>query len=113
MKHNYFKHLFAALLLLFATVATAHDFEVDGFYYNILPGGYGTVEVTYKGTSFNEYSNEYTGDVVIPNSVTYNGSTYSVNRIGERAFCYCSGITSVVIPKSVASVENYAFTDCI
>ena len=112
MKHNYFKHLFAALLLLFATVATAHDFEVDGFYYNILPGGYGTVEVTYKGTSFNEYSNEYTGDVVIPNSVTYNGSTYSVNRIGERAFCYCSGITSVVIPKSVASVENYAFSDC-
>ena len=112
MKHNYFKHLFAALLLLFATVATAHDFEVDGFYYNILPGGYGTVEVTYKGTSFNEYSNEYTGDVVIPNSVTYNGSTYSVNRIGERAFSYCSGITSVVIPKSVASVENYAFSDC-
>ena len=112
MKHNYFKHLFAALLLLCSTVATAHDFEVDGFYYNILPGGYGTVEVTYKGTSFNEYSNEYTGDVVIPNSVTYNGSTYSVNRIGERAFSYCSGITSVVIPKSVASVENYAFSDC-
>lgn len=112
MKHNYFKHLFAALLLLCATVATAHDFEVDGFYYNILPGGYGTVEVTYKGTSFDEYSNEYTGDVVIPNSVTYNGSTYSVNRIGERAFSYCSGITSVVIPKNVASVENYAFSDC-
>ena len=112
MKHNYFKHLFAALLLLCSTVATAHDFEVDGFYYNILPGGYGTVEVTYKGTSFDEYSNEYTGDVVIPNSVTYNGSTYSVNRIGERAFSYCSGITSVVIPKNVASVENYAFSDC-
>ena len=34
MKHN-FKLLLVALMLLCSTVATAHDFEVDGIYYNI------------------------------------------------------------------------------
>ena len=33
MKH--LKHLFTALLLLFTTTATAHDFNVDGIYYKI------------------------------------------------------------------------------
>ena len=35
MKHNYFKHLFTALLLLCTTVATANDFEVGNIYYYI------------------------------------------------------------------------------
>ena len=39
------KHLFTALLLLCATVATAHDFEVGGIYYNILSEEDKTVEV--------------------------------------------------------------------
>ena len=70
MKHNYFKHLFTALLLLCTTVVTAHDFEVGGIYYNILSGVDKTVAVTFKGTEYGEYSNEYTGNVVIPTSVT-------------------------------------------
>ena len=70
MKHKHFKHLFTALLLLCTTVVTAHEFEVDGIYYNILSKTDKTVEVTFKGTSNSEYSNEYTGNVVIPTSVT-------------------------------------------
>ena len=65
-----FKHLFTALLLLCTTVATAHDFEVDGIYYNILSEEDKTVEVTYKGISYSQYLNEYTGSVVIPETVT-------------------------------------------
>ena len=40
------KQLFTTLLLLFATVATAHDFEVDGIYYNITDATNKTIEVT-------------------------------------------------------------------
>ncbi|MGN0207627.1 MAG: hypothetical protein ACI4BC_10310, partial [Muribaculaceae bacterium] len=58
-----------AMLSLVATAATAHDFEVDGIYYN--KNDDGTVSVTYKGSAYNEYADEYTGDVVIPSSVTY------------------------------------------
>ena len=70
MKHKHFKNLFTTLLLLCTTVATAHDFEVGGIYYNILSETDKTLAVTFKGTSYYEYSNEYTGDVVIPTSVT-------------------------------------------
>ena len=69
------------LLLLCATIATAHDFEVGGIYYNITDATNKTVKVTYRGTSENDYSNEYTGSVVIPESVTYNGTTYGVTSI--------------------------------
>ena len=75
MKHNYLKHLFTALLLLCATMATAHDFVVGGIYYNFLSKTDKTVEVTFKGTSYYQYSNEYSGSVVIPASVVYNDVT--------------------------------------
>ena len=104
--------IFVTLLLLCFANANAHDFEVDGIYYNITSSSNKTVEVTYRGTSFDQYSNEYTGSVVIPSSVTYNGTTYSVTTIGSEAFYSCSGLTSVTIPNSVTSIENYAFIDC-
>ena len=59
----------------------AHDFEVDGIYYDKINSS--KVEVTYKGDSYDSYSNEYNGSVVIPSSVNYEGITYSVTSIGE------------------------------
>ncbi len=110
MKHNYLKHLFTALLLLYTTVATAHDFEVGGIYYNITDAASKTVAVTYKGSYASSYSNEYTGSVVISENVTYNGIVYSVTSIGDRAFDDCYGLTSITIPNSVTSIGSYAFS---
>ena len=109
MKHL-IKLAFLLLALLLPATATAHDFEVDGIYYNILNDN--EVEVTYKGTSYNSYSNEYSGSVAIPPSVTYNGKTYSITTIGGAAFDNCSGLTSVTIPNSVTSVGSSAFYGC-
>ena len=86
----------AAVLTLVATAASAHDFDVDGIYYN--DNGDGTVSVTYQGDSYNEYDNEYTGEIVIPFFVTYSGTPYYVTSIGNEAFSGCSGMTSVTIP---------------
>ena len=102
------KSLLATLAMLLCTIsASAHSFEVDGIYYNITFRK--TVQVTYRGSSSNSYSNEYSGDVVIPETVTYESKTYSITSIGEYAFCYCSSLTSVTIPNSVTSIGRSAF----
>ncbi|MGN0187307.1 MAG: leucine-rich repeat protein, partial [Paludibacteraceae bacterium] len=64
------------------------------------------------GSDPDAFTNEYTGDVVIPESVVYNGTTYSVTSIGEDAFWDCSGLTSVTIPNSVTSIGSSAFSGC-
>ena len=92
-------------------VANAHDFEVDGIYYNILTTA--KVEITFKGSSYYEYDNEYTGKAEFPESVTYNGNTYSVTSIGDRAFYGCTGLTCITIPYSVTSIGIQAFDGCI
>ena len=107
------KKLFTLLFALVATTALwAHDFEVDGIYYKILKDKTNEVEVTYRGSYYNSYSNEYTGSVTIPSTVTYNGTTYSVTRIGEDAFSICRGLTSVTIGNSVTSLGEGAFYHC-
>ena len=111
MKHTHLKHLFTALLLLCTTMVTAHDFEADGIYYNIT--GANTVEVTYRGDSADDYYDEYTGSVVIPESIVYNGTNYSVTRIGNNAFMYCWSMTSIEIPNSVKLIGDAAFYDCL
>ena len=98
--------------LLCSLAATAHDFETGGIYYNITDATNKTVEVAYQGNYYDSYDDEYTGSVVIPESVTYNGNIYSVTSIGNRAFGYCEGLTSIEIPNSVTSIGDDAFNNC-
>ncbi len=105
------------ILTLFALVMAtaslwAHDFEVDGIYYNITDETNKTVAVTYRGSSADNYTNEYSGHVIIPASVTYNGTRYSVTGIGNSAFKNCTDLTSVTIPNSVTTIGNSAFVNC-
>ena len=107
------KKIFTLFLALVAsTCLLAENFSVDGIYYNYLDGKTNEVEVTYRGRFYYDYSNEYSGSVTIPSTVTYNGTTYSVTSIGERAFSDCTGLTAVTIPNSVTSIGDYAFAGC-
>ena len=106
---NLLTFILLLLALLLPATATAHDFEVNGIYYNIN----GTnATVTYKGSYSYSYEDEYNGDVTIPSTVTYNGTTYSVTTIGNYAFYDCSGLTSVTIPNSVTTIGDFSFYDC-
>ncbi len=103
------KLLLSLLMLCCASSALAHDFEVNGIYYN----KNGTkATVTYRGTYSSQYSDEYTGSVSIPSTVTYNGTTYSVTAIGSGAFSRCRNLTNVTIATSVTTIDNTAFSYC-
>ena len=107
------KKLFTLVFALVATTSLwAHNFEVNGIYYNILYDKINEVAVTYRGSSYDSYSNEYSGSVTIPSTVTYNDTTYSVTSIGNNAFYNCFSLTSITIPNSVTSIGNYAFYRC-
>lgn len=106
--------LWLTMLLSFvSTKSFAQDFEVDGIYYTYLSQEDNTVSVSYKGNSYSDYSNEYYGNVVIPTSVAYNGTTFSVTSIGDYAFFDCTSLASIEIPNSVTSIGDSAFSGCI
>ena len=111
---NVFRGIFLSLMLLGTSVASAHDFEVDGVFYDITSLSSSNLEVcvTYQGSSYNEFSNEYSGSVAIPDSVTYNGEIYSVTSIGNNAFYGCNGLTNVTIGNSVTSIGELSFRSC-
>ena len=100
------KILLSLLLLFAASSASAYDFVVNGIYYNI-NGNEATV--TFKGYG-NMQTGCYSGDVTIPETVTYNGVTYAVTAIGRNAFASCTDPTTVTIPKSVTDIASFSFT---
>ena len=107
------RSIIAVAIMMLSLQAMAYDFSYTHqgktLYYNITSEN--TVAVTYYTNNYNNY-NYVSGDVVIPSTLTYNGTTYSVTSIGEQAFYYCSGLTSVTIPNSVTSIGNREFSAC-
>ena len=93
--------------------ASAHDFEVNGIYYNYNDGASGTsVSVTYKGSDY-AMSKVYSGKVRIPETVTYEGNEYSVSSMDSYAFYGCNGLEEVTLPNSMTSMGSYAFKECV
>ncbi|MBQ8387244.1 MAG: leucine-rich repeat protein [Paludibacteraceae bacterium] len=92
--------------LLTALSLSAYDFQSGDLFYNITSSSAPyTVEVTQQS---------YTGltSVIIPETVTYEGTIYSVTSIGYHAFNSCSSLTSVTIPSSVLSIGEETFAYC-
>src|SRR5574344_2884049 len=86
----------AICMLSFHAMAYDFSYTYQGktLYYNITSDN--TVCVTYYSSDNNFQNNNYvSGDVVIPSSVTNNGTTYSVTSIGDYAFQDCISLTSV------------------
>lgn len=110
---NLLRRVCVAMVMMVCVVyvAQAHDFEVDGIYYNITSETNKTVEVTYKGESYSTII-EYSGDIVVPENVSYNDTLYSVVSIGNHAFYNCGDMTSIAIPNSVTSIGKSAFYNC-
>ena len=110
-----------SMLLSLTVLADNDGIMIDGIYYR-LNAGTMTAEVVVgplEDEDVDVYEFPfflrrffYRGDVVIPSSVTYQGTNYSVTSIGKFAFYWCSGLNSVTIPNSVTSIGQNAFYEC-
>lgn len=99
-----------AALLLAGQQAFAFEIEVDGIYYNFLPdlgGGATTLSVQNA-----DQDGTYSGDVVIPETVEWNGQTYQVTSIGIKAFNMCFDLYSVTLPNTINTINYMAFANC-
>lgn len=112
MKKNIFVCLLAVLL---PCLAVAHDFEVDGIYYNITSEEKKTVEVTNPSDNkIVDGGYKFYKDVVfVPEKVNYDGKEYTVTAIGESAFGSNDELLSVVMPNSIVSIGKFAFSACL
>ena len=83
-------------------------FEVGGLFYKTAKGySMDFVEVT-----GNPGGGKYSGDVVVPGTVEYDGITYTVKGVGDRAFEGCDDLRKVTISEGIYKIGAYAFYYC-
>ena len=101
------------LLTFFPLTLFAENVTISGIRYDLKANNTATV---IPSGSYNEagypYANTYSGNITIPSVVTYKNKTYTVTKIGKRAFFYCSNLNTVSIPSTVTSIEDEAFYYC-
>lgn len=105
---------FGFILLCLYSTAQAFDFSSvapsgQTLYYKVIMG---SATVVPRNTSYPYYYSYPTGDLIVPDSVTYDGNTYAVTSIGEAAFHWCSGLTSIVLPETITHIYCSAFSGC-
>ena len=105
--NRFHKVLFVlAILIANCISASAIEFTDNGVRYSVNNDNKTVTVAGYPSGSMP------TGDLTIPESVTYGGISYPVTSIGNKAFYECSGLTSVTIPNSVTEIGDEAFRGC-
>ena len=95
--------------------------EINGQVYWFIPesDGSSNVLVTWNRIGCNSIvdyvrtaSTRYTGDVVVPATVTHNGVIYNVVGADDNAFYMCNGITSLVLQEGMTrwGAHTYFFS---
>lgn len=108
----------------FSTLAAHFDFSATAptgqtLYYRVIDAENRYVALTHPNVSTESESSPWsgfakpTGAITLPETVTYNGTTYTVTAIDAYAFRSCTSLTGdLEIPNTVTSLGSYAFYGC-
>ena len=100
------KKLFTSFLMALLPLLASGYTQIDNLYYD-LNAESKTAEVAFS------YNTRYlSGSIVIPESVTHEGVTYTVTSIAQMAFGECNDVTSITIPNTVTTIGRSAFIHC-
>ena len=100
------RHLLCWLAsLCLALPAMADTFEIGDLRFTV-------TDETERTVSVKAVNERISGSLVIPDTIEYDGRTYTVTSIAESAFAGCYNLTGVTIPPSVTSIEKGAFKGC-
>ena len=103
------KQLLLLVMMLLPLVASADAVLIDGIYYFL----YNEAKTAEVSRNPNYGQTDYCqGDVTIPETVVFDGQTYSVTGIGDYAFEQCNSIFSITIGSKVKTIGAGAFSNC-
>ena len=102
------------MLLPLAANAQLGTVEINGIYYELgwADDRQGHVGHVINAATVKANPNKYVGDVIIPATVNYEKSTYTVTSIDGSAFKGCEELTSLSIPNSVTMTNIDHFEGC-
>ena len=89
-----------------------YDIEIGGIYYDVYSYFHPLYGTTIEGASVTYGDKYYSGNVVIPETIEYNGKTYDVKMIDGAAFQESKLLKSVSVPNGVTSIGGGAFSFC-
>ena len=105
---NKSKCLFMRLALIIGLIVQSALLQastlIDGLYYD-LDTSNRTATVTYEVDGTGNYAS-LSANVKIPESIVYNGVTFTVTKIADKAFANCTVMESISISCTVAQVGN-------
>lgn len=97
--------ILSTVCMLFCATGLWARTLVDRIYYDF--------DASTQTASVEEGVNKYSGDITIPSTVTYNGTSYNVTSIGRRAFSNCTGLTSINVAEDnlyYASIDGVLYS---
>lgn len=89
---------------------TRYDFESNGLYYNILSEKDKTCEVSYDLNFITDKNTYKYKDVIVPETIDYDGKTYTVTGIEGNSF-FETPLEHITLPKTIINLDG-AFSNC-
>ncbi len=112
-QNHWLRRLMLAIICVSAaTVLQAASITYDGINYTTSGDKATIAKYTIDKTVTPYDTLFYSGDIVIPEKFTYEGTEYTVVATAANAFVGCRELTSVTLPATCVTIARNTFKDC-